>query len=208
MSEKEKMNEEKDKVLEGKWEELEDVLFDEDEDKELILHNDWYIFKRGTSRDDIWHYFDIEHSKGIYYLLYEYESTTIGINNNTVKFEFNNSFTFNKIKETPIKKLEYNKSHDLASIYNESYSVSAYLGVYDRKYTLTYSVHDKEDFNNNLENICEEIVDFNKINTQQELEIFMKESLDIFIEIHKDIINKVAYDLLNKTVSEEFEDDM
>ena len=37
------------------WEELEDVPFDENEDGELILADDWYIFKKGTTREDVWH---------------------------------------------------------------------------------------------------------------------------------------------------------
>ena len=40
------------------WQELEDVLFDENEDGELILADDWYIFKKGTTREDIWHYLE------------------------------------------------------------------------------------------------------------------------------------------------------
>ena len=35
------------------WQELEDIPFDE-VDSELVLAEDWYIFKKGTSREIIW----------------------------------------------------------------------------------------------------------------------------------------------------------
>lgn len=64
----------KDKKIEELWEQLEDVPFIEDEEHELILDDDFLGFKKGTTREEIWHFFDERHSKGIYYLLYEYES--------------------------------------------------------------------------------------------------------------------------------------
>ena len=39
------------------WEELEDIPFD-DIGGELYLAQDWYIFKKGTYREDIWHYLE------------------------------------------------------------------------------------------------------------------------------------------------------
>jgi len=62
-----------DQELEEMWCELEDILFDEDEDGELILSQDWKQFPKGTSRDEIWHFFDREHSMGVHWLLYDYE---------------------------------------------------------------------------------------------------------------------------------------
>ena len=59
--------------LETKWQELTDVPFDEDTSGELILTEDWYLFTKGTSREDIWHWFDERHSKGVVWLLYEYK---------------------------------------------------------------------------------------------------------------------------------------
>ena len=58
-----------DQSLEAKWAELEDVPFDEDEDGRLVLAQSWWIFPRGTEREDIWHWFDARHSKGVVYLL-------------------------------------------------------------------------------------------------------------------------------------------
>lgn len=62
-----------DKKLESLWEELEDVPCDEGENGELILAVDWEGFKAGTECEDIWHWFDERHSKGVGYLMNEYE---------------------------------------------------------------------------------------------------------------------------------------
>lgn len=40
--------------LEKKWDELEDVLFVENIDGDLVLHQDWDKYKAGTLREDIW----------------------------------------------------------------------------------------------------------------------------------------------------------
>lgn len=45
---------EKDIILESKWDELEDVLFVENEDGDLILNEDWDEYEAGTLREDIW----------------------------------------------------------------------------------------------------------------------------------------------------------
>lgn len=41
-------------ALEEKWDELEDVLFVENADGDLILHEAWNKYKAGTLREDIW----------------------------------------------------------------------------------------------------------------------------------------------------------
>lgn len=61
-----------DSYIEKKWDELTDVLFDEKENGELVLEEAWYMFEKGTSREDIWHWFDERHSEGIAYLLYDH----------------------------------------------------------------------------------------------------------------------------------------
>ena len=58
-----------DAELEDLWRDLVDIPIDEDE----RLEEDWFIFKKGTWREDIWHWFDERHSKGVYYLLYEFD---------------------------------------------------------------------------------------------------------------------------------------
>ncbi len=40
--------------LEEKWDELEDVLFVENNNGDLVLHEDWDKYKAGTLREDIW----------------------------------------------------------------------------------------------------------------------------------------------------------
>lgn len=62
-----------DKSLEEMWIELTDVPFDENETGELILAEDWAsIFRKGDSREAVWHWFDEMHSKGVAWLLNEF----------------------------------------------------------------------------------------------------------------------------------------
>ncbi len=63
------MNKYTDKEIEKIWEDLEDVLFLEDDDKSLYLANDWFIFSAGTYRESIWEWFNQNHSKGLQALL-------------------------------------------------------------------------------------------------------------------------------------------
>jgi len=63
-----------DMLLEKEWDEFSGILFDEDEEGNLILSEDWNRFRKGSSRDEIWAYFDGYHSKGVRYLLYEREA--------------------------------------------------------------------------------------------------------------------------------------
>lgn len=58
--------------LEEKWDELTDIPFDESDD-DLVLSEDWFVFDKGTEREDIWHWFDNHHSKGVGWLMNEYE---------------------------------------------------------------------------------------------------------------------------------------
>ena len=61
-----------DAELEARWDELEDVPFDEaDSPSGLILHEKWWMFPKGVDREDIWRHFDEYHSKGVHYLLYD-----------------------------------------------------------------------------------------------------------------------------------------
>lgn len=57
----------RDKKLEELWDELADVAIDPETERteEPFLH-----FPAGTDREDIWHWFDKRHSKGVAYLLY------------------------------------------------------------------------------------------------------------------------------------------
>lgn len=48
-----------------KWQELEDVLVEENKNGEQILTRDWWLFKTGASQMDIWEYFDRLYCGGI-----------------------------------------------------------------------------------------------------------------------------------------------
>lgn len=84
-------------------------------------------------------------------------------------FMFCNNHTFEEIKNENIEKLDYEKAYDLAVIENREKRISAYLGVYNNEFELTYSVHSKNDFDSNLENTEAEFIDMTKINSEKEL---------------------------------------
>lgn len=62
-----------DREMEKLWEELTDVPIDEEE----CLDVDWRDWPKGTHREEIWHWFDENHSKGVAWLMYEYESEPV-----------------------------------------------------------------------------------------------------------------------------------
>lgn len=62
-----------DQEAEKQWKNLTDIPFDEDEEGRLLIAEDWLHFEKGTEREDIWHWFDDLHSKGVHYLLYEFD---------------------------------------------------------------------------------------------------------------------------------------
>lgn len=85
-----------DKEMESLWEELEDIPFIEDEEGRLILDSDepWHNFEPGTTKAQIWHYFDRNHSKGINYLVNEYESKTKEIQEQSKKDGYEAGYLF------------------------------------------------------------------------------------------------------------------
>lgn len=58
-----------DELVEAMWQTLEDVNIDEEE----CIEQNWFIFPKGTYRETIWHWFDEYHSKGVGWLMNEYE---------------------------------------------------------------------------------------------------------------------------------------
>ncbi|WP_394885023.1 hypothetical protein [Clostridium butyricum] len=60
-----------DKEIEELWRELEDVTTIENEDGELILNSDWFIFSKGTESSEIWEWFNRKHTNGLRYLVEE-----------------------------------------------------------------------------------------------------------------------------------------
>lgn len=66
-----------DATLERRWKELGDVPFDDPgPESDMVLAVDWWCFKKGTEREDIWHWFDEHHSKGVAFLMFGYETAT------------------------------------------------------------------------------------------------------------------------------------
>lgn len=59
-----------DKKIEELWDGLEDVPMNPDTE---CIEEGYYIWPAGTFREDIWHWFDEHHSKGVYWLMYERE---------------------------------------------------------------------------------------------------------------------------------------
>lgn len=59
-----------DELVEAMWETLIDVNIDEDE----CTEQNWFVFPIGTYKEDIWHWFDEHHSKGVGWLINDYES--------------------------------------------------------------------------------------------------------------------------------------
>lgn len=56
----------RDVVVEELWDNLADVPIDPDTEE---LDEPYYIWPKGTDKEDIWHWFDEHHSKGVAYLL-------------------------------------------------------------------------------------------------------------------------------------------
>lgn len=58
-----------DELIEAMWQTFADVNIDEDE----YTEQNWFIFPIKTYKYDIWYWFDEHHSKGVSYLVNEYE---------------------------------------------------------------------------------------------------------------------------------------
>ena len=65
-----------DDLIQDLWKCFSNVLFDDGE-KDLVLGQDWFIFEKGTEREDIWQWFDSHYSKGVVSLLYPDACTKI-----------------------------------------------------------------------------------------------------------------------------------
>ena len=55
-----------DSLLEDLWKTLTDVPMNPDTED---LEEDWFIFPKGTNREEIWYWFDEQHSKGIGWIM-------------------------------------------------------------------------------------------------------------------------------------------
>ena len=57
-----------DEMLELLWSMLEDIPMDPETER---MEEPFLTFPAGTYREEIWHWFDGQHSKGVAYLLYD-----------------------------------------------------------------------------------------------------------------------------------------
>lgn len=62
-----------DLYVEKMWELFEDVPVYEDSSFRLCLAVDWHLWNKGADVEEIWHWFDQHHSKGVGWLMNEYE---------------------------------------------------------------------------------------------------------------------------------------
>lgn len=122
-------------------------------------------------------------------------------------FMFCNNHTFEEIKETSIDDLDYEKAHDLAFIENKETHTSAYLGVYDNCFQLTYNVHSQNDFDNNYENIIVEPINMSDIKCEEELKEIMKNRLNDFYNSRSEFVEALSKKLDEGTVEEQEEDE-
>ena len=60
------INESEDSDIEELWDNLTDAPIDPETEE---LDEPYYIWPKGTDKEDIWHWFDEHHSKGVAYLL-------------------------------------------------------------------------------------------------------------------------------------------
>lgn len=59
-----------DKELESLWREFTDIPMDPVTE---CIEAPFLDFPASTHREEVWHWFDERHSKGVYYLLYEFD---------------------------------------------------------------------------------------------------------------------------------------
>ena len=111
------------------------------------------------------------------------------------KFTFCNGHTFDDIKNKSKSDLEYEKAHDLAFVENRDAHSSAYLGVYDGKFVVTYSVHSTKDFDKIFENTIIEYIDMNSIKNEEQLKETLKSMLLKYYQGRDEVIEKLAVKL-------------
>lgn len=110
--------------------------------------------------------------------------------NKNIEFYFCNGHCIDEIKEGNVEDLSYEKAHDLANIENKKYNISAYLGVYDDEFQLTYCIHNKDDFENEFDNVMVDKLDISKIKDERDLEKTMINMLQNFYITQYEILNE------------------
>ncbi len=124
------------------------------------------------------------------------------------KFMFCNNHTFKELKEKTIDNLDYEKAHDLAIIENKETHTSAYLGVYDNQFQLTYSVHSQNDFDNNYENIIADPINIKDIKSEKELKDLMESKLNDFYNSRKEYIETLSLKLNEENMEEQEDEEL
>ncbi|MDO5555125.1 MAG: hypothetical protein Q4G09_00280 [Clostridia bacterium] len=119
----------------------------------------------------------------------------INESNKYYKFNFENGHTFKELKEKKIYELDYNKAYDLAVVENKMLSISAYLGVYDNEFGLTYSIHSSKNYDVDFENVLYEKIDIEKIKTKNELKKIMIEKSKCFYNENREMIELLSKEL-------------
>ena len=140
-----------DKEMESLWEELEDIPFIEDEDGRLILDSDesWHNFEPGTTKEEIWHYFDINHSKGINYLVNEYGTKTKELQEQSKKDGYEAGYLFDSdesiISWKELKKIDSTFSNaDFIEIIREIKESNENLSEKELKEELVFRIIEDE----------------------------------------------------------------
>lgn len=140
-----------DKEMESLWEKLEDIPFIEDEDGRLILDlaEPWHGFEPGTTKEEIWHYFDRNHSKGINYLMNEYESKTKELQEQSKKEGYEAGYLFDSdefiISWKELKKIDNTFSNaDFIEIIREIKESNENLSEKELKEELVFRIIEDE----------------------------------------------------------------
>lgn len=97
-----------DKDVEMAWESLENEPFTTSDSGEQVLddENGWFGFSKGTTQQEIWRWFDTHHSKGVAYLVNDFEPEETQPLSQTVNLSTSDSVSVNdflKFRDTILK---------------------------------------------------------------------------------------------------------
>lgn len=127
-----------DRDAEKLWELLEDVPVCEDEDGCMCLDVDWQGWNKGTDRETIWHWFDDHHSKGVGWLMNEYEPGNNHIVHKSIEEQKQAARNTNELLDHLVRIIEQNDerfSFELAT--GGEYVV---MEIFDKEKKIGYAV--------------------------------------------------------------------
>jgi hypothetical protein len=126
---------------------------------------------------------------------------------NNIKFYLCHDLEY--LRNASIEELDYEKHHDLACIEDRQRGISLYLGVYDDEFCVTLSLHNKEDFDDE----CENMSCIDMIPNWDELEKQMKDLMEKMLEfkiIDVTVVNGEMllqiYDIVNHYKIKDYKD--